>query len=47
MHSHMYLAEANVPPVSPAVVAGRQCLLADPALTVMTIALKTWSLPGT
>lgn len=33
MHSHMYLAEADIPPVSPAVVAGRQCLLADPALT--------------
>lgn len=42
MHSHVYLSEANILPISP---AGRQGLLADPTLrTATAIALRTWSL---
>lgn len=47
MHSHIYVGEAKIIPISPAVVAGWQCLLADPALTMTAIAPRTWSLSGT
>lgn len=48
MHSHIYVAEAKIIPISPVVVADWQCLLADPTLTTVTaIAPRTWSSSGT